>query len=244
MLMLLQQSGSPRNVIELINGIFSRPDALAHPQDILQHLQSLSIVWAVVFMIAGLVCLLNGYNLHRWVIVAAGLIMGLLAGYYVGQKINAEYIVAGCLGVLMAVTCMPLMKYAMAVFGGLTGAFIGANAWTSIIKAAVHGPTAEAAASNYWIGALMGLIIFGMLAFILFKFSVVFFTTISGSTLIIFGVMALLIQIPNWRQPITNSISAHAAILPILVLVPAVIGAILQHTQKPVASSGGGAAKK
>lgn len=243
MLMLLQ-TGSPRNVIELINGIFSRPDALTHPQDILQHLQSLSIVWAVVFMIAGLVCLLNGYNLHRWVIVIAGLIMGLLAGYYVGQKINAEYIVAGSLGVLAAVVCMPLMKYAMMLLGGLTGAFLGANAWTSIVKASAHGPSAEIAASNYWIGALMGFIIFGLLALIVFKFSVVFFTTISGSTLIIFGLMALLIQIPNWRQPIANSIGAHAAILPILVIVPAMIGAILQHTQKPIASPGGGTAKK
>ncbi len=219
------------NICALMTQVFSRPDTLAHPEPLLTNLQSLSVVWAVVFVIAGVVCLLNGYKLYKWVTVIAGLLLGILAGYYLGQKINAEVIVAGCLGLLLGVVCLPLMKYAVAALGGLAGAFIGANAWSSVARLVADGSAAEQAAANYWVGALMGLIVFGMLSFVLFKFSVVIFTTVSGSTLAVLGLVALLMQVPAWRGLVSENVAAHAAIIPILVFVPAVIGIILQQTQ-------------
>lgn len=75
----------------------------------------------------------------------------------------------------------------------------------------------------------MGLLLFGMLAFILFKITVVMFTSVSGSTIAVLGGVALLLQIERFEATIAESISAHAMILPILVLVPAVIGFILQE---------------
>jgi len=220
------------NVCETINGIFSRIDTLAHPDRLVPYVQSLSVVWAVVFLIAGMICLLNGYRIYRPVIILSGLTLGILAGYWLGEKINAAQIVAGCLGLLLAVAFFPLMKYAVAGLGALAGAFIGANAWTSITAAAVPPEAAANAAQNYWIGALIGLLVFGMLAFIVFKLSIIVFTTVSGSTLVVLGAMALLLQIPAWRGAITRSISAHAAVLPLLVFVPAVIGLILQESQR------------
>ncbi len=234
-LSLAQAGGSSQNICALMTQVFSRPDTLAHPGPLMQNLQSLSVVWAVVFVIAGVVCLLNGYKLYRWVTVIAGLLLGILAGYYLGQKIQAEMIVAGCLGLLVGVVCLPLMKYAVAALGGLAGAFIGANAWSSIARLVADGQAAERAAANFWVGALMGLIVFGMLSFILFKFSVVIFTTVSGSTLAVMGIVALLLQVPAWRGVISDRVAAHAVIVPILVFVPALIGIILQQT-KPAPS--------
>lgn len=230
-LTLAQAGGSDQNICALMTDVFSRPDTLAHPGPLMHNLQSLSVVWAVVFVIAGVVCLLNGYKLYRWVTVIAGLLLGILAGYYLGQKIQAEAIVAGCLGLLAGVLCLPLMKYAVAAMGGLAGAFIGANAWSSIARLAVDGQAGEQAAANFWVGALMGLIVFGMLSFIVFKFSVVIFTTVSGSTLAVMGLVALLLQVPAWRGAISDHVTAHAAIVPILVFVPALIGMILQQTR-------------
>ncbi|MCC7145026.1 MAG: hypothetical protein IT443_01125 [Phycisphaeraceae bacterium] len=233
MLGFVLAESSPQNVCDVVNRVFSRFDALAHPQTLLTELQYLSIVWAVVFLIAGLVCLLNGYQVYKWVIVIAGICLGILAGYYLGQKIRAQEIVAASLGLLLGISCMPLMRWAVAGFGALAGAFLGANAWTSISLVASHGAAAENIARNYWIGALVGAVIFGMLAFILFKLSVVFFTTVSGSTLVVLGAIALLLQmIPAWRGPITQGVSAHAAILPVLVFVPALIGLIVQQSSK------------
>lgn len=245
MLSFLAVNAAPSaNVLDVLNQIFSRADALAHPQALMEKLQSLSIVWALVFLIAGLVALLNGYRLHRWVIVLTALVLGLLAGYWVGQKINAAYVVAGCLGVLAAVTCFPLMKYAVAALGGLAGAFVGANAWTSIARAAAAPQNVESIAANYWVGALMGLIIFGMLSFVLFKLSIMLITTVSGSTLAVLGATALLLQIPDWKLPVSEHITAHAAVLPLLVGVPAVIGLVLQQSWGGPANTGKSEAKK
>jgi hypothetical protein len=40
----------------------------------------------------------------------------------------------------------------------------------------------------------------------------------------VFGAIALLLQVPSWRSSISSSVSAHAAIIPLIVFVPMVIG--------------------
>jgi Domain of unknown function (DUF4203) len=238
------------NLCEIVTAMFSRGDLLAHPEHMLNHLQALSLVWAVIFLTAGLVCLFSGYRYYKTVIVVLALAIGMFSGYYLGLRMdagtnptNARYIIGGCLAALFAVVCFPLMKYAVAVLGGLIGAFIGANAWAAIAVQAAHGHE-TVAAQNYWIGALVGLIIFGMLAFILFKASLVMSTSISGSTLAVMGAMALLLQVPQWRGTVSNSVSSHAVILPMLVLVPAVIGLIHQGVTSPAGKGGGGGKEK
>lgn len=221
-----------RNIFDVVTGVFSRADTLAHPDELLQHLESLSMVWAVVFLSAGLVCMLNGYKFYKPVTVLLAMAVGAFTGYALGMKINAqEYIIAGCLGALTAVACLPLMKYAIAVMGGLAGSFIGANAWTSVAAMMGEAGQPHNAVEHHWVGALIGLIVFGMLSFILFKASIVVFTSISGSTLAVMGGMALLLQVPEWRDSVSKGLSSHAIVLPLLVAVPALIGFILQESQ-------------
>ena len=77
-----------------------------------------------------------------------------------------------------------------------------------------------------------------MLAFILFKLSVVMFTSVSGSTMAVLGAMALLLQVPQWQSSVTKSLSSHTIVLPLLVLVPAMIGLILQEARPEKAAEG------
>lgn len=226
---ILAQSQS-RNFFEIMARIFSRADTLAHPRELVSDLQALSIVWAIVFLAAGITCLLQGFRYYKTVTVILAAFLGLILGYALGKRINAEYIVAGCVAMLFAVGCFPLMKYSVAVMGGLVGSFLGANAWTAIAHLDKSSNGASMA-QNYWVGALVGLIVCGMLAFILFKLSVVLFTSVSGATIAVMGGLSLLLQVPNWERPVNNSISAHAAVMPLLVMVPAVIGLILQNTK-------------
>lgn len=228
------------NLFDIITGMFSRGDLLAHPEHMLHHLEALSMVWAVIFLTAGLVCMLSGYRYYKSIVIILALAIGMFGGYYLGLRMdsgsnptNARYIIGGCLAALLGVVCFPLMKYAVAAIGGLIGAFIGANAWSAV----AFQSQAAASADNYWIGALVGLLVFGMLSFILFKTSVVMFTSVSGSTLAVMGAMALLLQVPAWRGAVSNGITSHAVIVPMLVLVPAVIGLILQGSS---AAGGGG----
>jgi hypothetical protein len=223
------------SVFRVMMDVFSRPDTLARPLDLTSHLQALSFVWAVIFLAAGLACLLNGYKLYKPITITMGLLLGLAAGYYLGKQIQAAHIVAGCLGVLFAVGCWPLMKYAVAMFGGLAGAFIGANLWVGGARLLDQADGTSALANHYWIGAVMGLLMFGLLAFVVFKASVVLFTSVSGSTLAVFGTVALLLQVPQWQKPVVQSLSAHPIIFPLVILVPAAIGLILQQA-KPAAA--------
>lgn len=225
-------AGSPHavdNLFESMTRAFSRIDALTHPNEVVEALTALSVVWAVVFLVVGVLCLLNGYKFHKVVTVLLALVIGLFCGYWMSLRlhIQAPYLVAGCLGTLLAVVAFPLVKYAVAAIGGLAGAFVGANAWSSIAAVSGHAQATE----HHWIGALIGLIVCGMLAFILFKFSVVVTTSVSGAMFAVFGGIALLLNLPNTglQQSISNSLQSHAIVLPLLVMVPAVIGLILQE---------------
>lgn len=236
-------AGTPADttVFGILSNVFGRPDTLAQPQDLLMHLQQLSVVWATIFLAAGLVCLLNGYRFYKTVTIILALLIGACTGYYLGSKVEQGYIVAGCLAALLAVGCWPLMKYAVAAMGGLAGAFLGANAWSAVLATVETSARPDPAQQTYWIGALIGLIVCGMLAFILFKLSIVLFTAVSGATIAMLGGLALLLQVPAWREPITTSLQNNALVLPLLMIVPAVIGLIIQQSQpepaKPAAAS-------
>jgi hypothetical protein len=235
MLVLAASTDQPENVFEVVTRVFSRLDALTHPKPLLEALQMLPIVWGVVFLVAGLVCLLEGYKFYKVVTVCLALTIGAFAGYRLGQEIKAEYIVAASLSLLLAVVCFPLMKYAVASMGGIVGAFLGANAW-SAVATLMSRPEAS---QHCWIGALVGLIVCGMLAFILWKLSIVLFTSVSGSTLAAIGAAGLMLQFPAVREMIRSNLDskAHVVIPPLLVAVPALIGLIHQESQ------GGGSAE-
>lgn len=244
MLIFAKASQTPLvNLFDTVTAMFSRPDTLAQPAALVENLQALSVVWAVVFLIVGLLCMLNGYRFYKTSTVAIALMIGLFAGYWVGQQIHAPFIVAGCMGLLLAAIAFPLMKFAVAIFGGVTGAFIGANLWAGIASALNKAADTEIPVDAYWIGALVGLMLCGMLAFILFKLSIVMFTSVSGATIAVLGGLALLLSFDPWHDAIKSGLTASQLVVPLLVFVPAVIGLILQETwpdTKPAPSGGSG----
>ena len=239
MLSLLASSNG-LGFLDIAGNIFSRADTLANPATLLDQLQQLSVVWAAIFLAGGIVCIRHGHKFYRVITVIMALLIGGVVGFALGKRLEADYIVAGCLSGLFAVCCWPLMKYAVAAMGGLVGAFLGANAW-SAIAAAMHthgnGAHPEPGQNMYWVGALVGLVVCGMLAFILFKLTIVVFTAVSGSTVAVLGAIALLLQVPNWNTSIRSSIASNAIALPLLVLAPAAIGLIIQHAH-PAAKGG------
>jgi len=228
------------NPAALIPKLFDRLDALAHPETLLTTLEQTGWVLAGIFVVVGLTCMLQGYKFYKWVVVLTALVLGIAVGYKLGQHIQAEVIVAGCLGVLLAVVAWPFMKFAVSICGGLAGAFLGANAWTAIASQMNANPeTMNLPPDAYWAGALIGLVVLGLLSFILFELSVVVFTSISGSVLAVLGIIALLLQVPAWQVGIADAIKANPLIVPMLVAVPAVIGLVLQQQMGGLQKSDG-----
>ncbi len=227
-----------RSLSEVVASIFSNIDALVKPNTVLPALQELWYVWAIVFLICGLLTMLNGYRMYPVVTICLAAMIGIFAGHRIGKHMESPMVIAGCLGLLFGVLCVPFMKYAVSVVGGLVGAFWGANVWASVISFVGENGPPE---GTMWIGALIGLIVCGMLSFILFKLSVVFFTSISGSTMAVMGAVALLLQIPSFKDSVWHALNnekGKAVILPLLVLVPAIIGMIMQDTTDAVTKKG------
>lgn len=223
----------------IVPRLFERIDALAHPDTLVSTLEQTGVVIAAIFVAVGLTCLLQGYKLYKGVVLIMALAVGVFVGYKLGQSIQAEIIAGGCLGVLLAVIAWPFMKFAVSLCGGLAGAFIGANAWSAIAEQVNANSAMTLPPDAYWAGALMGLILLGLLSFILFELSVVVFTSISGSTLAVLGIIALLLQVPAWRNAVADAIQANPLVVPMLVVVPAVIGLVLQQQMGGLKKAGG-----
>lgn len=240
--------------------IFSRGDTLAKPDALIPELAQLGTIWAIIFVVIGMVCLLNGYKFHKVLTIGLLVALGSLLGYWMGLEIHGPpFVVAGCVGTLLAVMAFPLMKYAVAVLGGLSGAFIGSNLWaglgrvldsTAADRVAHQGEEAASGhllvkaanvmpADAYWIGALLGLIVCGVAAFALSKITIHLFTSVSGSTIAVLGAIALLLSFDITQETVASELSKSALVIPMLVFVPAAIGFVLQEM-----SSGGLGANK
>ena len=252
--------GQARHVFETSIEIFSRGDTLASPSELIPELAQLGQMWAIVFVVIGLVCLLKGYTFHKVMTVSLLVILGAMLGYWMGLEIQGPpFVVAGCVSVLLAVLAFPLMKYAVAVLGGLSGAFIGSNLWAGLgrvldnsAQQRIDAQGAEATSGSfivraaeampadaYWVGALIGLIICGLAAFALSKITIHLFTTVSGSTIAVFGVIALLLSIDTFRDTVASELTRSPMIIPLLVFVPAAIGFLMQEKESGAWGGGG-----
>lgn len=214
-------SGPNRNPFESISSAFERLDILNHPDQLLDGLQGIHILWASIFTVIGLLCVLNGYRWHKFVIVLCALLGGLGLGHLLGKQIGESPIVVGSLGLLCAIIATPLKRFSVAILGGLTGAFLGANTWTAISDA----PDAHMA------GAAMGFIALALLSFIIFRMAIVIFTSIGGAALAVLGGVGLLLHVEAWEPAVRDSLSANNLVIPLLVLVAAVSGFVLQESQ-------------
>jgi hypothetical protein len=138
-------------------------------------------------------------------------------------------------GVLFACIATPMLRWTVAVFGGLTGAFLGANAWT-LVKASPQGAQ--------WAGACMGFIALALLSFVVFRLVVVLFTSIGGGAMVVLGGITLLMQVPSWQTAIRDNLTANQNLIPLLVTVAAAAGFVIQESRVRAAGGGGGGGEK
>jgi hypothetical protein len=134
-------------------------------------------------------------------------------------------------GVLFACIATPMLRWTVAVFGGLTGAFLGANAWTL---------TNASPQDAQWAGACMGFIALALLSFVVFRLVVVLFTSIGGGAMVVLGGITLLMQVPSWQSAIRDSLTANQHLIPLLVTVAAAVGFVIQESRVRAAGGGGG----
>lgn len=189
--------------------------------DLLEACREMNVAAAVILIFGGIIFLLWGYYAFKWLVTLNAAVIGAWLGVIVGEQTGAPLPAALIGGFVCAVVTWPLMKYAVAVMGGLIGAVVGMSLW----RASGLDPHFAAA------GGGMGLIFFGMLSFILFRTSVMMFTSLQGSLMLIFGILGVIYKFQGIdTRALETRLELSPFIMPMAVFFSAVCGIIYQNT--------------
>lgn len=196
-------------------------------ETILTELNRLHPLAGLVLVGAGGLFLAMGWKIFKVLIVGNAAAAGAMAGAFLGQKLttpNMDIILAVVGGVLLAALAWPTIKWAVSIMGGLAGAAVGWSSWYYVTSAVGATDLAE----HQEVGALIGLIVLALLAFLIFKTVIIFFTSFQGAIMVAAGAMSLMTHSAELRTWLTNTLTANSYLLPIIVLLPGCFGAIMQ----------------
>lgn len=203
--------------------------------DLLNFCQNMGIGTAILFGLLGVIYLMYGWNWFKPLFTLNSAMVGGYLGALLGQRAGG-YVLAGLLlgGILAACVAWPFMKYAVAVMGGVCGAVVGACIWQ------VCGQDPNFA----WAGAMTGLVGFGLFAFILFRGSIITYTSLQGGLMLIIGVLGLLLKYPSWGPGLSQHMAGQPLAMPIAVLIPVILGLVYQQTHTGGGDGGGAKPEK
>lgn len=196
--------------------------------DLLQWSQKMGPGISTLLIMLGVIYLLFGFYLFKGLVVANAAIAGALLGAALGHRSGSEVPCAVLGAFVAAAVAVPLMKWAVAVHGGVLGAILGGAIWR------MAGLDPQFA----WSGALTGLVAFGMFCFVLFRGSVMTYMSLQGSLMLVFGLLGLLYKYNDLGPRLTQSLQSRHFILPMAILIPAVVGLLYQHANNKAAPAG------
>jgi hypothetical protein len=197
------------------------PSSWPHQTDLLNWSQHIGPAESTLLLLAGIVYLLWGFQIFKILVMLNAACVGAYIGATLGVGKQDTLICGGLLGAALAAgVAWSMMKYAVAMMGGLFGAVLGASLWR--VAALDH--------HFVWAGALIGLAVFGMLSFILFRASVMMYTSLQGSFMMVFGLLGLLTKYHDLAPRLTQNMIGKPMLLTSLVLIPAMVGLIYQQS--------------
>ena len=197
-------------------------------QEFVNGLVGLGLFQGLLLLVFGVVYLLSGWKAFKAMVVANAAVLGALIGVALASHLenpNMRIIGAIAGALLLGVIALPLMKHGVAVMGALAGGFMGYVTWRYV--AGVSG--SQTLGQYAWAGALMGLVTLGLLAFMIFRQTIMIFTSVQGALMLVSGGLTILLKFSALREPLQQNLSGNIHLLPVLVAVPAVIGLAHQN---------------
>lgn len=216
-------ASSAQHAAPTLSAWMRAPWLLPEQADLLTWCRDMNPGAATLLVAAGVVYLLFGLYLFRWLLTLNAALVGAYLGSLVGRSGDTAVVGAFMGGFAAAAATWPLMKWAVAVMGGLFGALLGISLW----RAAGLDP------AYAWSGGLTGLIFFGMLNFVVFRVSVMTYTSLQGSVMLIFGLLSLLFKSPDAAGRLIDALTIKPFILPAAVFIPAICGMFYQGYAAP-----------
>lgn len=188
--------------------------------DLIEWCQAMPPLVAALLLIFGLIYLMFGVTWYKWLVTINAALLGGYLGLRLGKMTDGPLVGAFIGAFTAAAVTLPLMKWCVAVMGGIYGGLLGAAIWRSF------GLEPQFA----WAGALSGLIFFGMLSFIIFRGSIIAYMSLQGSVMTIFGLLGLIFKSTAVAPQIAQHLQLKPFILPAAIFIPALIGLIYQQT--------------
>lgn len=220
--LLLAQSASPGSSGSISpTNIIREADLLSRPEQLLETLAGMPAIFAVAVMVVGGVSLFKGYRWHRLIVIVLAAMLGLGVGHLVSHQVGRSAVIAIAMGLLFAAVASPMLKYTVAVFAGLAGAFLGANLW-SIVQGSESG--------SPWPGAAMGFILLALSSFLIFRVAIILFTSLGGAAMLVIGAIACLLHVEAIQAAVREHLAQHQLIVPVLVGTAALAGFVLQES--------------
>jgi hypothetical protein len=207
---------------------FRPPSHWPSQSDLLNWCQHMTPGLAALLILLGVVYLIFGYKIFKGLVMLNAAAVGAAIGLALGQRTEMGLALMVLCGFVAAAVTWPLMKWAVAVMGGLAGALLGATIWQTFGL----DPTFA------WSGALSGLILFGLISFILFRGSVTMYMSLQGAAMLIFGLLGMIDKYEQVAPKITNAMMMKPFLLPMAIIIPAIVGMLYQQSDGGAAAPG------
>jgi hypothetical protein len=120
-----------------------------------------------------------------------------------------------------------LTAFLASAIGAGCGALVGASVWN------MCGLRPDFA----WSGALTGAVTFGLLSFIIFRLSVIMFTCLQGSTMLVLGSLGMAYKYPSIVKPLDEVLYGKPQVIPIVLVGLAMTGMLFQYIKGPAGAS-------
>jgi hypothetical protein len=210
------------------------PEWLQLPQhwpaqtDLLTWCEHMGPGMAALLILLGVIYLLFGIKVFKALMMLNAAAVGAAVGFIVGQRTDMGFALMVLCGFMAAALTWPMMKWAVAVMGGMFGAALGASVWTTF------GLEAQFA----WSGALTGIVLFGLLSFIIFRGSITMYMSLQGSVMLVFGILGMVYKYQEVAPKITHAMTLKPFLLPMAIIIPAIIGILYQQAHAAGAAQG------
>ena len=199
--------------------------------DLLTWCGDMGVGTSVLLLVAGIVYLLFGWKWFKPLVTLNAAFIGGYVGALVGHKYGGAFVGGAFGSIISASLTIWLMQWAVAVMGGIVGAVLGASVWRAV------GLDVQFA----WAGAMTGLVGFGMFSFILFRGSIIMYTSLQGAMMLVVGLLGLIFKYQGMSGAVTQGLNAYHFALPAAVFVPAIVGLMYQQFWGAGGGGGGGA---